>query len=223
MLITTNSLPQHMKLDLHVHSKDGSDGNYTVDQIFQEAQARNIDVLSITDHDSVAAQHKAVRLAEESTINYIVGVELNVTFAHPEYRSGKEIYLDFLAYRFDYRNKAMNEKLKLMREFREERARKILAKINVEFESEGRELFTDNDMEAIKATVDGAFGRPHIADYMVKKGIVDNRQEAFDRYLMKCYIPKYPLKLPEASKMIKAAGGILVLAHANDSSGTSLI
>jgi predicted metal-dependent phosphoesterase TrpH len=219
----TNSHAQRMKIDLHIHSKDGSDGNFTVDQIFQEAQARKIDLISITDHDSIAAQAHAVELAKNTEIKYIVGVELNVTFAHPEYKDGKEIYLDFLGYQFDYTDQALNDKLEMLREYREERARKILKKVNVEFEKEGREPFTDADMLAIKATVDGAFGRPHIADYLIKKSIVRDRQEAFDKYLMKCYEPKFPLKLPEAAKLVKATGGILVLAHGNDPSGTSLV
>ncbi|MCK5561039.1 MAG: PHP domain-containing protein [Thermoplasmata archaeon] len=208
---------------MHVHSKDGSDGNYTIEQIFQEAQARNIELLSITDHDSIAAQARAVELANDTEIKYIVGIELNVTYSHPEYRNGKEIYLDFLGYQFDYTNKELNDKLQMLREYREQRARKILDKMNVEFEREGRASFTESDIEAIKATVDGAFGRPHIADYLIKKGIVKDRQEAFDRYLVKCYEPEFPLKLPEASNLIKAAGGILVLAHGSDPSGTSLV
>ncbi len=212
-----------MKIDLHIHSRDGSDGNYTVPQIFQEARKRKIELMSITDHDSNSAQAQAVQLAKEFKIKYIVGIELNVTFSHPDYRSGKEIYLDFLGYQFDYNDKSLNNKLQMLREYREERAHKILEKVNIEFESEGRELFTEKDIEAIKATVDGAFGRPHIADYLVKKGIVKDRQEAFDTYLVKCYVPKFPLKLPEASKLIRDAGGVLVLAHGNDPSGTSLI
>lgn len=212
-----------MKIDLHIHSKDGSDGNYTIEQIFHEAQARNIELMSITDHDSIAAQARAIEQAKEAGIRYIVGIELNVTFAHPEYRDGKEIYLDFLGYQFEYNNKDLNTKLEMLREYREQRARKILKKVNIEFEAEGREPFTEADMEAIKATVDGAFGRPHIADYLIKKGIVSDRQEAFDKYLIKCYEPKFPLRLPEASKLIKTAGGILVLAHGNDPSGTSLV
>ena len=65
-------------------------------------------------------------------------------------------------------------------------------------------------------------GRPHIADYLVKKGIVKTRQEAFDKYLVKCDVPKFPLYLEEASKLIRDAGGKLVLAHPNDPHGTSL-
>lgn len=212
-----------MKIDLHVHSKDGSDGNYTIEQIFQEARERNIELLSITDHDSIAAQARALELANDAEIKYVVGIELNVTYSHPEYRNGKEIYLDFLGYQFDYTNKELNDKLQMLREYREQRARKILDKMNIEFEREGRVPFTESDIEAIKATVDGAFGRPHIADYLIKKGIVKDRQEAFDRYLVKCYEPKFPLKLPDASNLIKAAGGILVLAHGSDPSGTSLV
>ena len=41
--------------------------------------------------------------------------------------------------------------------------------------------------------------RPHIADYLIKKGIVATRQEAFDKYLVRCDVPKYPLPLEEAS------------------------
>ncbi len=213
------------KIDLHIHSKTGSDGNYSVDEIFLEANARKIDLISITDHDSVAAQARAIELAaaKKDTIKYLVGIELNVTFAHPDYRDGKEIYLDFLGYHFDHNDQALTEKLEMLRQYREERARKILKKLNVEFAKEDRVLFDDDDIAAIKATVDGAFGRPHIADYLVKVGMVKDRQEAFDRYLVKCYVPKFPLKLQDASRLIKNAGGILVLAHGNDPSGTSLV
>ncbi|MGA3110831.1 MAG: hypothetical protein ABSE15_02205, partial [Candidatus Bathyarchaeia archaeon] len=57
---------------------------------------------------------------------------------------------------------------------------------------------------------------------LVKKNIVKTRQEAFDRYLVKCDVPKYPLYLEEASKIVRDAGGMLILAHPNDPHGTSL-
>jgi predicted metal-dependent phosphoesterase TrpH len=215
-------MSESMNIDLHIHS-NASDGKFTPEQIFSEAEARKLDLISITDHDSIASQARAVELASVSKIRYIVGVELNVTFSHPDYRDGKEIYLDFLGYNYDYTNHAIIEKLEQLRDFREQRAKKILGKLNVEFESEGRRLFDDSDMAAIKATVDGAFGRPHIADYLVNQGLVKDRQEAFDKYLVKCYEPKFPLKLQDASKLIHDAGGVLVFAHANDPSGTSLV
>ena len=57
----------------------------------------------------------------------------------------------------------------------------------------------------------------------MKKGIVRNRQEAFDKYLVKCDVPKYPLYIEEASRQVRDAGGKIVLAHPNDPHGTSLV
>ncbi len=44
---------------------------------------------------------------------------------------------------------------------------------------------TKDDLRQIEESVDGVLGRPHIADYLIKKGIVKTRQEAFDKYLSK--------------------------------------
>jgi predicted metal-dependent phosphoesterase TrpH len=209
-------------IDLHIHS-NASDGKFTPEQIFIEAKSRNIKFISITDHDSIASQAAAVKISKQYDIGYMVGIELNVTFSHPDYRNGKEIYLDFLGYHFNFEDTTLVNKLEQLRAYREERARKIINNLNVEFKAEGRRLFTDDDLQAIKETVDGAFGRPHIADYLVKQGIVPDRQAAFDTYLVKCYEPKFPLKLSDASKLIHDTGGKLALAHANDPSGTSLV
>ncbi|MCX6003573.1 MAG: PHP domain-containing protein [Chloroflexi bacterium] len=209
-----------MKIDLHIHTSTGSDGALSVEKVIEEAKKRNISLMSVTDHDSLEAQGQAIVLTKEYGISYITGVELNVTFQPP---AGKPISLDFLGYDFDINNKALQEKLQLMREHRGKRAHEILEKINVEFTREGIAQFTEKDMQNIRDSIDGAFGRPHIAAYMVKKGIVGDIQEAFDRYLVKCDVPKYPLSLSEASKIIRSAGGILVLAHPNDPGGTSLV
>src|SRR4030042_437477 len=62
-------------------------------------------------------------------------------------------------------------------------------------------------MKNIQDSVDGSFGRPHIANYLIQKGIVKDKQEAFDKYLVKCDVPKYPLSLAEASMLVRNAGG----------------
>ena len=208
-----------MKIDLHIHTSTGSDGAMPVEEVIQEARKRNIGFMAVTDHDSVVAQEKAILLTKEYGIRYITGVELNVTFQSSQ---GKAISLDFLGYDYDIKNKALIEKLQLMREHREKRAQEIMKKINTEFKKEGLALFTEQDMQHIRDSVDGAFGRPHIAAYLIKKGIVQDTQEAFDRYLVKCDVPKYPLSLSEASQLIHNAGGVLILAHGNDPGGTSL-
>jgi len=212
-----------MLIDLHIHSKSCSDGNLTVEEIVREAKVRNIGLLSITDHDSIGCQGKAMALARKNGIRYISGVELNVTFSHPKYQNGKSISLDFLGYQFDVKNKELRNKLQQIGKYREERAAKILDKINAEFEKEGIEKLTKKDFKEIQDSVDGVLGRPHIADYLVRKGIVGTRQEAFDRYLVRFNVPKYPLYIEEASRLVRNAGGKLVFAHPNDPHGTSLV
>jgi hypothetical protein len=162
-------------------------------------------------------------LAGKAGIRYISGVELNVTFSHPKFHDGKSISLDFLGYQFDAKNNALKEKLQQIANYREERAAKILNNLNSEFDKEGIEKLTKRDFNEIQASIEGILGRPHIADYLVRKGIVRNRQEAFDRYLVKCDVPKFPLYPEEASKLVKNAGGVTVLAHPNDPQGTSLV
>jgi hypothetical protein len=211
-----------VKIDLHIHSKNGSDGKWPLEQIFPEAKRRGISLISITDHDSLQGQEEARRLAKIHGIKYLTGVELNVTFTHSHYTKGKAASLDFLGYAFDIRNKALIDKLHALRSYRRQRAQKILENINEEFLKQGRTLFTTKDMDAIEAGVDGSFGRPHIANYLIAKGIVATKQEAFDRYLTRCDVPKMPLSLQEASALIRGAGGKLVLAHPNDPNGTSL-
>ena len=212
-----------MKIDLHIHSKEGSDGRWTLEAIFAEAHKRHIDLISITDHDSIAAQERAIELAQSYAIAYITGVEMNVTFSHPDYKGGKSVSLDVLGYQFDIHHPSLVEKLKVMRDHRKQRAKQILENLNREFAKAGLEEFTSEDLEAIEATVDGALGRPHIAEYMIKKGICATTQEAFDRYLVACDVPKMPVSLKEASELIREAGGKIMLAHPHDPNGTSLI
>jgi len=209
-----------MKIDLHVHTAC-SDGNLPVDKVIEEASYRNIGLLSLADHDSIECQKKAISLAKKNGINYITGIELNVTFPHP-FERGKTVSLDFLGYEFDISNRDLKSKLKIMRQRREVRAQEILERLNAELSREHIPRLDNTDIQNIQDSVDGSFGRPHIARYLVEKGIVRSVQEAFDRYLVRLDVPKYPLSLAEASTLIRNAGGILVLAHPSDPYGTSL-
>ncbi len=209
-----------MKIDLHIHTKTCSDGNLSIEEVFREAKRRNIDLMSTTDHDSIDCQARAIALAREHSISYITGVELNVTFHYVD--DDKTISLDFLGYQYDIGNQELGNKIQLIKEHRESRALKILEKLNAEFDKENIERVTEEDIKNIQDSVDGVFGRPHIANYLVGKGIVRNKQEAFDKYLVRCDVPKYPLSLAEASRLVRNAGGILVHAHPNDPHGTSL-
>lgn len=211
-----------MKIDLHVHSKDGSDGKFSLDEIFAEAHKRKIDVISITDHDSIECQQRAMELAFEYGIDYLSGVELNISFSNPGYRDSKPASLDLLGYGFDIDNGVLLKKLEQLKAYRKKRAEQILERLNLELEKRKIPIFTRKDLKAIEETVDGAFGRPHIADYLIKKRIVSDKQEAFDKYLVRCNVPKMPVSLEEASSLIRDAGGKIFIAHPANPRGTSL-
>ncbi len=210
-------------IDLHIHSKDCSDGKLALPAIFQHAWERGLKLISVTDHDAVGCQEAARGLAQETGLLYLTGMELNISFSHPSYRGGKAVSLDLLGYQYDPEDKRIREKTKALRRFRKERAQKIMENLNREFQEQGMPLLTNQDMKEMEEGVDGALGRPHIASYLVRKGIVGSIQEAFDRYLVKCNVPKMPVSLEEASGLIRGAGGKVFLAHPNDPRGTSLV
>jgi predicted metal-dependent phosphoesterase TrpH len=212
-----------MYIDLHIHSKDCSDGKMTMREIFENASRIGLKFISITDHDAVECQASAEALAIEYGISYLPGIELNISFSHSKYMNGKAVSLDLLGYQYDIENNQILEKVKALKNYRKTRAEKILLKINEELNKKNVEPFSEKDMEKIEENVDGAFGRPHIADYMVKKGLVSSRQEAFDKYLVKCNVPKMKVSLEEASELLRGAGGKAVLAHPNDPNGTSMV
>jgi predicted metal-dependent phosphoesterase TrpH len=207
-----------MKIDLHIHTKTGSDGAMDVKEVLAEAKKRGIELMSVTDHDAISHQIETKIMAKAMDIHYILGVELNVTAT----LNNKPVSLDFLGYMYNPENAALKEKIRLIQEHREVRAHKIIDNLNAEFRKENRPLFDDTDLQKILDTVDGVLGRPHIANYLIQKGIVADRQEAFDKYLVKCDVPKYPLTPEEAAALIRGAGGRIILAHPNDPRGTSL-
>src|ERR1700693_219527 len=137
-----------MKIDLHIHSKS-SDGKFSVQEIFQEAKARNIDFLSISDHDSIGCLTQAIAEAKKTGIKFVTGVELNVTFSHPKYKEGKAVSLDFLGYQIDPNNESLMRKLETIAKYREERVAKILDNLNSEFRKENVEALTDEDLRLI--------------------------------------------------------------------------
>ena len=147
-----------MKIDLHIHSSDCSDGKMALTGIFAEAASRGIGLLSITDHDNIDCQERAEILAAGIGAKYLCGVELNITFSHPGYRKGKAVSLDLLGYQYDHRNLPLIHKLRQLREYRKVRAERILEKLNLALAQNGIAPFTPKDMAAIQETAEGALG-----------------------------------------------------------------
>jgi hypothetical protein len=186
--------------DLHVHTSS-SDGTYTPAQLVKEGTARGISALAIVDHDTTEAVAEAIAQAQGTALEIIPGIELTAQHENQE--------IHILGYFLDYRNPELLEKLKLVQLNRVQRVYKIIENLG--------ELGLKLNPETVfaisgKATV----GRMHIARALVKDGLVGSTAEAFRKYIgdkSPAYVLGFKLSVPEAIKLIQAAGGVAVLAH----------
>ncbi len=187
-----------MKLDLHIHST-ASDGTYSPGKIAKESSNRGLSFFSITDHDTVAAYDAPFPNDTAGTL--IPGVELSAEF------SGGTLHI--LGYGIDPFEENLRKNLEELQSFRLERNKKMIEGME--------ELGFDISLEELLNEAGGELvGRPHFSALMLKKGYVETRQEAFDKYLKKgapLYIDKKRLLPEDAIALIKGAGGLAVFAH----------
>ncbi len=190
-----------MRIDLHTHS-DRSDGTDRPAELVRAARAAGLDVLGITDHDTTAGWDEATATAEEAGLLLVRGIELSCRFA------GYGVHL--LAYLPDPSYPPLVEEMRQVLDGRNDRLPRLLARLG--------ELGIDLDADDVRR-VSGeaaATGRPHVADALVAKGVVQDRAEAFDRFLGPqgpAYVHRYATDLEAMIGTVVDAGGVPVLAH----------
>jgi predicted metal-dependent phosphoesterase TrpH len=191
-------------IDLHVHTTY-SDGNFSPKEVINYCKKLNIKAVSITDHDITDGIKEAIEEGEKEGIEVIPGVELSA-----EYEESCEGEVHILGYYIDYEDKILQQKLKLFRKARQERAYKIIEKLK------SLNIFLNEDEVFKNKNSNSSIGRLHFARLMVEKKITASIKEAFDSYLgynRPAYVPKIKLKPQEAISMIIQSKGIPVLAH----------
>ena len=190
-----------MVIDLHTHTSY-SDGTDTPAQLINKALAAGISIIGLTDHDSISGWQEATD-ALRTGISLVPGAEISC-------QTPDGISVHILGLLFDSNNSELMNTLEKTRENRHGRMEKIIARIN----EAGIDITMDDVLEQLS---DGAtLGRPHLADALVKKGIVASRDEAFTQMLhnnSKYYVSHYSPTPEVAIKLIKAAGGVSVIAH----------
>jgi predicted metal-dependent phosphoesterase TrpH len=188
-------------IDLHTHS-NFSDGTDSPAELINKALAAGVKIIALTDHDSVAGIAQA-SAALRPGISLVPGAEISC-------QSEDGVSVHMLGLLFDTANQDLISTMEKTRENRHGRMQRIIEKIN----EAGIEI-SINDVLAELA--DGAtLGRPHLADALVKKGVVKSRDEAFSQMLhnkSKFYVAHYSPTPAEAIKLIKAAGGVAIIAH----------
>lgn len=186
-----------MKADLHMHSVF-SDGTDEVPAIVAKAKAAGLSLMSLTDHDTVKGVGLALEEGEKQGIKVLPGIEIS-TYAVCE--------VHILGYNIDINNDRLLTRLAEIEDKRHERIKAILTnlkKYNIEL-----------DEEKIFDRI-GTVGRMHIAKQLLAKGYCQTITEAFDRYLGErgiAYVPSKRITPLEGVKLIKAAGGLAVVAH----------
>lgn len=189
-----------MITELHCHTT-ASDGLLTPADVVRLAKRRDVAVLAITDHDTVAAHDEAMAAGAELNLRIIPGIEISALSPQGE--------VHVLGYNVRPTDDATIQTLNGLRGVREARARGMIDKLAA--------LGIDVPFERVKALAgDAMIGRPHLARVLVEMGSVSNMQEAFDLYLAEgrpAFVPHEGLTPAQAVDLIHAAHGVAVLAH----------
>lgn len=195
-----------MLIDLHTHTI-ASDGTDTPHALIDKAISRGIDILALTDHDTVGGWNEAIAALTEhpsgSNMELVLGSEVSC-----QDEDGTSIHM--LALLFDPNYIPLIEEFEKTREHRVTRMGRIISRLN----EAGIEI-TIEEVYAQKRD-DATLGRPHLADALVAKGHVASREEAFNIFLhngSKYYINHYSPSPELAIRLIKEAGGVAVIAH----------
>lgn len=190
----------NLKIDLHMHTTY-SDGAYSPADLLSKVKAKGLNIISITDHDSVNGIKEAIKIGKEIGVEVIPGLEISTDL------EDKEIHL--LGYFIDYENEELQKYLSFFRDERLHRAKRIVQKLH----NLGVAISID---DVIDHAQNSAIGRPHIASALLNLGITKNYFEAFERYIGD-HGPAYERKIhvspQSATKLISDAGGLSFVAH----------
>jgi len=193
-----------VKADLHLHTT-ASDGRLDPKELVSLAAKVGLDIIAITDHDTVDGISPALAAAEAfPSLTVIPGVEINTDVPHGE--------VHILGYFIDYIDQRLAANLQKLRDSRLGRAQNMIAKLG----RLGMEIEWQRVSELAQG---GSVCRPHIAQAMFEKGYVGSEKEAFDKYIGHdgpAYVERYKLLPVEAVKLIVDAKGLPVLAHPAD-------
>ncbi len=197
-------------VDLHIHTT-ASDSLLTPPQAVEIAYQMGLSAIAFADHDTMEGFYQAGKKAEELSIELVPAVELSISY------KGEDFHL--LGYLLKHKEKNFQKKIESFRKERFDRGEKMVEKLN--------ELGIDLSMDMVKkAAKGGSVGRPHLADALLKKEVVQTYDEAFARYLgyhAPAYVPKKYLTPKQGIDLIHSVKGVAVLAHPGTTNRDDLI
>jgi predicted metal-dependent phosphoesterase TrpH len=189
-----------VRADLHSHST-ASDGTCSPADVMRQARAAGLDVIALTDHDTLAG-HGAAAEALPSGLTLVPGMELSCCW------HGHSVHL--LGYLFDPAHPELAAECARIRDSRLDRGQAMVRRL--------RELGAPVTWEQVTAlAAGGVVGRPHIARAMVEAGVIETPDQAFGPDWIgeggRAHVTRYALDPERAIALIRDAGGVSVLAH----------
>ena len=189
-----------VRIDLHTHSSV-SDGTDPPAAVMRQARLAGLDVVALTDHDTVEGHAEAL-LDLPPGLTFVPGMELSCLL------DGHSVHM--LAYLFDPAHPDLAEQSERIRTDRVRRAEAMVSRL--------ADLGTGVTWEQVIELADGGVvGRPHIARALAAEGVIDEPSLAFTKEWIgmggRAYVGRYALEPTRAIALIRAAGGVAVLAH----------
>jgi 3',5'-nucleoside bisphosphate phosphatase len=188
-----------MKVDLHTHTSV-SDGKLSPTELIQQAESVGVDILSITDHDTVDA-YENLTLLNSSALTLVPGIEFSTQW--------KKVGIHILGLNIQLDCDAMRSGINSQREARLLRAQRIAEKLE--------KLGIENSWEGAKKIAgDSIIGRPHFAQFLIESGVVKDMNQAFNIYLgagKAGDVKQFWAPFEQIIDWIRNASGTAVLAH----------
>lgn len=192
----------HTKGDFHLHTI-ASDGKLSAEKLIDIAKAQNLDIIAITDHDTVGSVASAIEYGKNQGIRVLPGIELSTIYY------GESIHI--LGYFKDesYKKKEFTEVLSEMIDYRENRAKKIVNNLDRYFDIK-------LDYENVLKNAKGVVARPHIAKAIIEAGYDYSWEHIFHNIIDEsspAYVPKKNLSIEEGIALLRQVNAVVVLAH----------
>jgi hypothetical protein len=187
-------------IDLHCHTT-ASDGIYDPEKLVKHAAQQGLDVIAVTDHDTVAGVQGALKECGLHGCRVVPGVEFSI-----DYEGGSFHLLGLL---IDPTFSPLVERLAELARLRETRGERMV----LDLQEKGINITLD-EVRALSG--DGSLGRPHVARVLVEHGYAETVKGVFSKFLMPGlpgFVPKEKISFDEALDLTRRAGGMAVVAH----------
>lgn len=188
--------------EFHCHTT-ASDGRFSPSQVVEMAKNKNVELLSITDHDTTEGISEALNKANEISLNFIPGIELSCN------HNGESIHILGYFKGNDYKDETLIKFLNNLKINRETRASSIVKNLDKYFNIK-------INVDDVLKIGNGVIARPHIAQAIVNAGYPFDFQHIFNKFIgndSPAYVPNKHISIPEGIELLKKYNCIVILAH----------